>query len=247
MQANDNEAFSRTLTGAFEVYGRQAPSAEARLVWWRILQPFELAAVSKAFGLYTRIEKKYPPTPAQILELLGEGEGDGRPAADEAWAIALRAQDEQATVVWSQEIAAAYGKAQPILAAGDEVGARMAFRAAYDRLVTDARRAGVAPRWIASLGQDPGQRVDELQHAVALGQLPAPAVAGLLAGPTSAEAEPDDEVAAANLRRIRGMLARALAAKEALPSPADAERARLDALKQVSAAKVKQHEQGATQ
>lgn len=243
MQATDNQAFSRTLDGVFDVYGRQAPSAEARLVWWRILQPYPLEAVSRALGLYTRTEPKYPPTPAQILELLGEGHGDGRPDADEAWSIALQAQDEQATVVWNQDIAAAYGAARPILDAGDEVGARMAFRAAYNRVVTEARRAGQAVQWMPSLGLDAGQRVEVLERAVEHGMLPAPAVAGLLAGPKSDDgAEPDDEVAAANLHRIRSMLADALARRGGGSKRVEAERERLQALKAAAAAKVEAHQ-----
>ena len=51
----------------------------------------------------------------------------GHPSANEAWALVLAAADESETVVWTEQVAEAAGIAQPVLDAGDEVGARMAF------------------------------------------------------------------------------------------------------------------------
>ena len=72
---------------------------------------------------------------------------DGRPGADEAWAIALEALDEACSVVWCGEIQQAFAIARPVLVAGDKIGARMAFRNAYDRLVRDARVQRKPERW----------------------------------------------------------------------------------------------------
>lgn len=241
MQVQDKETFGRTLIGVHELYGRPAPSAEAMNLWWRILQPFPLEAVSQALGHYTRTEPKFPPTPAQILAMLGEGTGDNRPEPDEAWAIALRATDEAATVVWTDEIAQAMGAARPVFDAGDEVGARMAFRAAYTRLVADARAGRYPARWRASLGHDPAQRQEALNEAVQKHLLPAPTVAALL--PPPAEPEPAaGSVVEANLQRLHQMLG---AAFEPRPSAVEkagaAERERLASLKAASDAKVNQH------
>ena len=69
-------------------------------------------------------------------------EAVGRPAANEAWAAALEALDEAKTVVWTDEMAQAWGVARPIAAAGDLVGARMAFIGAYEGwCVMHVRRA----------------------------------------------------------------------------------------------------------
>jgi len=241
MHTNDNDKFGRLLAGVFEVYNRPTPSAEAMSVWWRILQPYPIEAVSQVFGQYTRSEPKFPPTPAQILVMLGEGSGDNRPEADEAWAIALRATDEAATVVWTDEIAQAMAAARPVLAAGDEVGARMAFRAAYNRLVSDARGARRPVQWTASLGHDPEQRQRALEQAVQAQLLPAPTVAALLSAPEEPEPVAGD-VVEANLQRLRQMLG---AAFEPRPSTAEkanaAERDRLAGLKAASDAKVDQY------
>lgn len=79
---------------------------------------------------------------------------DGRPTANEAWAVALRGFDEAQTIITNEEINEAIQAARPILDAGDEVGARMAFRDAYERIVSINRTNGVLPKWYPSLGSD---------------------------------------------------------------------------------------------
>ncbi|WLW64293.1 hypothetical protein RA224_12950 [Achromobacter aegrifaciens] len=247
MQPTDNDAFGKRLAGVFEVYNRARPSAEAMAVWWRILQPFPLDAVSRALGTYTRTEPKFPPTPAQILELLGQGAGDSRLTADEAWPLALASQDEAETVVWTEEIAQAFAACRPVLDAGDDVGARMAFRAAYERLVAGARMEGRPAAWVVSLGFNAERRAVALERAVHLGQLSAPAIEHLL--PAPADVTPDDQAAAENIARIKQMLASAMSPAEKRAQQreqlAAAERARLDKLKAQTAAKVEQQQNGA--
>jgi len=97
---------------------------------------------------------------------------DGHLPADEAWAIAIQATDESETVVWTQPIAEAWACAQIIMRDGDEVGARMAFRSAYDRRVAAARANGLSPKWFPSLGHDPEKRATALAAAADRLQLP---------------------------------------------------------------------------
>lgn len=97
---------------------------------------------------------------------------DGYVGADEAWAIALPARDECATIIWTQEIASAYwDAASPLLAAGDKMGARMAFRDAYERLVRQARERGSRPSWIVTEGWDKDLRAEAVERAVTIGRL----------------------------------------------------------------------------
>ena len=106
---------------------------------------------------------------AAVLERLEEG--DGRPSSDEAWAIAIAAADEAETVVWTMEMAHAFGIAKPILDARDKVGARMAFREAYDRLVREARAAKTPCGWSVSLGSDTQRRSVAITAAADAGRL----------------------------------------------------------------------------
>jgi hypothetical protein len=125
-------------------------------------------------------------TLAGILERIS----DGRPGSEEAWAIALASADEAETVVWTEEIAQAYAVASPILEARDKVGARMAFREAYERIVRDAKAAGIQCVWVPSFGADPQRRALAIQAAIDAGRLsldkaraylPAPESGGLVA------------------------------------------------------------------
>jgi hypothetical protein len=95
-------------------------------------------------------------TLAAIIERLNAN--DGRPTADEAWMQALLADDERETVVWTKEAADAFFDARPALDAGDKIAARMAFKAAYDRLVQQARDNAVPTKWIVSEGFDVEKR-----------------------------------------------------------------------------------------
>lgn len=103
---------------------------------------------------------------------------DGRPRADEAWALIPR--DEDASVVMTYEMAEAYGVALPLLVEGDQVAARMAFKDAYARIVDKNKLAGVPPKWFPSLGRDKEGREAVLAEAVRLGRLSANHAIGLL-------------------------------------------------------------------
>ena len=94
---------------------------------------------------------------------------DGRPGPEEAWA--QMPFDEAQSVVWTAEMAHAFGVALPLLEEGDKVAARMAFKEAYTRLVSRARDDGLAVSWTPSLGYDKNGRDAVLKEAVAKGRL----------------------------------------------------------------------------
>ena len=149
--------------------------ASAKAMFFRALAPYDIHLVRSALDAHVRDPQRgrFPPLPADVIaHLQVAAEDDGRPAAEEAWAIALRATSERLTVVWTAEIAQAWSVAITVLDAGDEVGARMAFREAYQRLVAEARDAGTSVRWTASLGWDEQERAQAIGRAVQLGYLP---------------------------------------------------------------------------
>lgn len=94
---------------------------------------------------------------------------DGRPGAEEAWAAIPK--DEAGSIVWSEEMAEAFGIAAPLLYDGDSVAARMAFKEAYLRLVSGARDRGIPVRWSPSLGHDAAGREAAMKDAVRLGRI----------------------------------------------------------------------------
>lgn len=112
-----------------------------------------------------RRELKGRLTLAAILERLD----DGRPGVEEAWS--MMPFDERQSVVWSDEMAEAFGICGPLLGCNDKVAARMAFKEAYARLVAKARDVGKVVRWTPSLGHDPRGRAAVVNMAAAAGRL----------------------------------------------------------------------------
>lgn len=94
---------------------------------------------------------------------------DGRPGAEEAWAMIPA--DESQTVVWTTEMAEAYSVCCPLLTAGDKIAARMAFKEAYQRIVSKSRDEASRAEWQVSLGHDIEQRKRALKAAVESGLL----------------------------------------------------------------------------
>lgn len=92
---------------------------------------------------------------------------DGRPGVEQAWAMIPT--DENGSVVWTTEMAEAYGLCAGILGAGDRIGARMAFKEAYSKLVSQARDQAKPAQWVPSLGADLEGRRRVLTEAVSAG------------------------------------------------------------------------------
>ena len=175
MVETDAGPFVAMLRDVFGLYPQAKPLTEGQVaMFFRALAAYPVEVVAAGLDAHVKDGQRgrFPPTPSDVIaQIDGRKADDGRPGADEGWAIAVRARDESATVVWTEELAQAWGVARSVIDLGDEVGARVAFREAYERLVTEARRAGVAPRWTASLGTDPGQRVATVREAVAAGRI----------------------------------------------------------------------------
>ncbi|WP_225547290.1 hypothetical protein [Chromobacterium violaceum] len=158
-------------------------SAAAQAVMVRDLLGYPKESVLRALSRCRR-ELTGRLTLAAILDRLD----DGRPGADEAWGVVARALgDESETVVWTEEMAAAAAPARELMMLGDKVGARMAFRDAYERIVSDARSERRSVTWRVSPGSDAERRVAAIVRAVELGRLPAAQAQLLL--PTQAVAE----------------------------------------------------------
>lgn len=206
--------------------GAYAPSDVSTALFFRALQAYPLDRVRGAFDAHVRDPERgrFVPTPADILAHLQGAEAmDGRPGVEEAWSIAVTGIDEATSIVWTDEIRRAWAVALPVMRLGDEIGARMAFREAYGRLVGEARQSRAPVAWSLSLGHDPEQRAAAVRQAVELGRLPQSSVEALLPAPRGAvplldgPAATTDAVRAAALARLRGM-------RDTLIGPAQATR-----------------------
>ena len=149
---------------AAEVIGHEI-SENAALAIATELESYDRAAIAKALRRCQR-ECTGRLTLAAILDRVD----DGHIGADQAWALCPRSEED--TVVWTDEMAQAFGVAEPLLAEGDRTAARMAFRDAYTALVQQARDAQRKAKWCVSLGHDPRGRERPVRDAIALGRLP---------------------------------------------------------------------------
>ena len=177
MRDQDFDAFAALLDDVRSLLpsGQPALSATAKAMFFRALSAYGLSDVRAALDAHVRDPQRgrFAPTPADVIaQLQGAAEDDGRTGAEEAWATALQGCDEAASIVWTAETAEAWGIARHVLAIGDEVGARMAFRETYERLVGEARAARRSVEWAVSLGFDPQRREQAIDAAVAAGRLP---------------------------------------------------------------------------
>jgi len=211
MKEQDIDEFFQLLDDAYDLIGSgtgKVISAGAKAMFFQSLIEYPLPVVRTALSAHCMDKERgrFTPKPADIIQKIEEAAArDSRPGPEEAWAIALTGRDEAVTVVWTQEIAEAFNSCRPVLAAGDDIGARVAFREVYNRLVATARAQRRPVSWKPSLGTDPHQRATALKQAVKAGLLPAPAVAGLLPPPAGAPA--NDATAVEQLRKIKALVA----------------------------------------
>lgn len=177
MRDDDFDSFSAMLDSVSGLIsrGKYTPNAEAAALFFNAVRGYDLAIISAAFTAHVRdpVRGKFAPTPADLIAQIDAGIPDGRPGPDEAWA--MMPTGEEQTVVWTSEMAEAYGICSPLVKAGDKVGARFAFREAYERIVALAKREGKQPKWEVSLGSDLQLRKQALTKAVEQGRLTAEA------------------------------------------------------------------------
>jgi hypothetical protein len=236
--------FLQMLTKAMGAYGKPLPEPDLIESWIEMLAPYSLRVIGMAFAAYCDDEDRFPPIPAGIAKRCKQL--DGRPGVEEAWAIALASRDEADTVVWTAEIAEAFGICSTVLSSGDEVGARMAFKDAYARLVSNARMMNQPVQWSASLGWDVAKREAAVTKAAAAGLLPAPQARALLPNYTDASAPLDQSPE--GLAKVKAMVAELqeqwAAGAQRREAALEEERKAIAARKQAIASQVSTYQQG---
>lgn len=178
MLETDYDDFAELLEGVSSLLsrGKYVPNPTNTALFFRALSRHPIEAVRAGFDAHVSSTERgqFVPNPADILaQIEGMAAVDGRPDAEEAWALSIRAADEAETVVWTDEMAQAWQVCQPVMAMGDEVGARMAFKQSYARMVEDARRLRRQVAWTTSMGHDSSKRHAALVKAETMGLLPA--------------------------------------------------------------------------
>ena len=164
-------------------------------IWYRIFGKKNYTWEQVVAGIQAHTEDaaegKFAPKPAHVIAQIEKyTPAIGHVTSDEAWAIALESYDESATVCVTPEILQARSAAQPIMDEGDKIGARMAFRSAYERIMANPAVAHSRPQWNLSLGWDEAGRAPALERAKQLGRLGNLGNHGVLPPPDEEDATP---------------------------------------------------------
>lgn len=221
MSSKPTREFAQLLAQVMASYGKPLPDAVIVQSWWTSLAPFSGAVVRAAFDAYAMEKPDFAPAPNSIAarcRLL-----DGRPGAEEAWALALTSLDQSDTVVWSTECAEAFRIIKPVLDSSGAISARKGFVEAYERLVASARASQEPVQWVTSIGWDLSKRKLALGRAVKNGLLPEPAAVALLPAPP-VEKEALTERERAQLHKVLSILADGEAARQLKLERAEQER-----------------------
>lgn len=178
LSRNDVHWLSGELAATAEAMGHVL-SENAIVAMGAELMHYTKAQLKQALAR-TRAETSGRLTLNTVLQRLDAGVG--RFGAEEAWAVALAATDEQATVVWNDEVQQAWSTCQELMRYGDKIGARMAFKQAYERITQDNRVAKVNPTPLVSVGWDRDLKIKTVTQAYEQGRLPLEQAKKLLLG-----------------------------------------------------------------
>ena len=128
MKNDDLKAFQELMRATLEYYDREA-TPTAIQIYWNALKAYPIDTIKQILNTHIQVSK-FMPKVSEILDVLRNM--DGRPDAQEAWAmVAPSLNNEDVTVVRTADMAMAFGVAYSLR--GDPVAARMAFLEAYRR------------------------------------------------------------------------------------------------------------------
>ena len=149
MQKYNYENFTLMLLQAYGMYQVKITTPTIDKMF-EMLYHLDFELIRTAMDKHLSIST-YPPTVADVLKHAATG-GQQSISADEAWGLVPKAETESS--VTNSEIMGAWGVAQSIYDDGDKVGARVAFRAAYERLEAERVANGRDSKWWPTLGHD---------------------------------------------------------------------------------------------
>jgi len=178
MQPHDAPAFFKLLDDTYDMIGKSPAakviSATAKALFFNDLKRYPLELIEHALSAH-RLDPdrgRFTPTVADISSQIERRRPLQWVGADEAWAAMPKLESEPA--ILNQVTAQALVVAGPLLAEGDAVAARMAFKNCYDRLVSRAKLDREAPQYFLSPGGTHEDQEAVRIEAQRQGLLPAP-------------------------------------------------------------------------
>lgn len=167
--ASDN--LVKTIIATAQLMGNELSDDAARMFCEDLVEFDEQKVISSLQRCRQEIKGRL--TIADIIARID----DGHPGPQEAWAMMPKNEDD--TVVWTDEMATAWGIASSLLSS-DEIAARMTFIEVYNKEILKARQEHRQIKWRASLGHSIHGREGPLREALEKGRLPYQKVQQLL-------------------------------------------------------------------
>lgn len=162
---NDQELvkISEAINGTWLLVNNQALSEIALDIFLDDVEDYPFVAVMTAIR-NARKQAKGRVSIGDVMQHLNNL--DGRPSAEEAWAMAVKSLDEDLTIALTQETQDAWTSgAAELLDMGDKFNASRAFIEKYNQLVTSARDQKKPISWFVSLGYNKDQREEAIRQA----------------------------------------------------------------------------------
>lgn len=167
MFKQDYDKFESMLGDVAAMFGKTMSTTQTAM-YFRALSQYPIEAMQLALDAHVCSAERgrFMPLPADLISQLEAVRFDGRPRAEEAWAVAIGAMDENDTIVWTQETADAwYSCANELMQAGDKFNASRGFIAKYDELVLVARKQNKPVVWLVAQGYDKDKRDQVVREA----------------------------------------------------------------------------------
>lgn len=165
MNSQQKTSIVDALMVAYEVMGREMSEAGAQMIL-RALDGFEFEAVMTAIKR-TVSEAKFI-TPAEIISRVD----DGRPDPEKAWSeVCHYDPDDTYTECMTEEQSLARGACWHLLASGDKVAARMAFKEEYVKLCAENRLKKQPVKYVFQMGRNKDNRLEVVKQAILDGKI----------------------------------------------------------------------------
>lgn len=165
-EINPAEKIIQAITVTAELTGTQL-SANAAAVMAEDLLAYPLDKVLIAFERCRR-ELKGRLTLAAILERVD----DGWQSAEEAFNTLVAGwENESLSILTTHTAMHAAESASALFNAGDKYRAGLAFKTAYERIVSEKKAKGIQPDWYVSAGLDKEQLAQLVTEAAATGKI----------------------------------------------------------------------------
>lgn len=156
----------KKINATLSVYDKFA-EPDALQVWVNTLMTYPIEEIESALDVHCQLSK-FPPKPADIIEIINRKYAGLWKTPDEAWAVGRQMGNQRLSIVTTDVILEAMDGLYTLLE-DDPIAARMAFKSAYERIMQAGKVSGRVPKIHFSPGFDATQRLEAANEACWIG------------------------------------------------------------------------------